>query len=559
MEFFTSDVPFRAENLPMNVRNLRPARTRRYDVCMNRSSMSAHAGQGYMAQARTRRKGDRSLPGFARLGVLLLAMAGVLMACGGGGAGASWSSPGPASSGTPPPPPPPPSGDTIPPTAPTALQAAPNGPFAVDLSWQPATDNVLVTGYRVERCQGAGCGNFVQVAAVGGTSLVDTGLSAATDYRYQVRAVDAAPNLGPYSSVAAATTNPLPPPPPGNLPAWVSALAIGEWYPIPNTALSSIAPSPTPPGNTGPSSKVGAWTSFVVDTRNSMVYSVANGGHNDYAGNEVDRLELENDPPRWVARLAPSTQISANQPYYADGRPNSRHTYYGVTLNEFNDRIMLVSGAQYSNGFLLGTTDSYNITANAYSAAGTHSNVPSAVQLHGFAVTGNPLTGDIFAFGDFAFAKWTRSTNSWSSTGQSQGNPYGQGSMSAMDTTRGRILIIGGRGASPDRHTYTLSSNAFAQITLSGPNAGNVSGADSAAMVYVPALDSYLVRLAGAGGAVYMINASSFSATTFPTTNGGSIPSTQNGPFNKFLFVPRLGGCVYVPSYTGNAWFLRVQ
>ena len=40
---------------------------------------------------------------------------------------------------------------------------------------------------------------------------------------------------------------------------------------------------------------------------------------------------------------------------------------------------------------------------------------------------------------------------------------------------------------------------------------------------------------------------------------GAGIPPTMNGPFNKFLYVPRLGGAVYVPSYDTNVWFVRLH
>jgi hypothetical protein len=64
-----------------------------------------------------------------------------------------------------------------------------------------------VTGYRVERCQGAGCTDFTQVATPTGTTYNDTGRTASTTYRYQVRAADAANNLGGYSTAAEATTS----------------------------------------------------------------------------------------------------------------------------------------------------------------------------------------------------------------------------------------------------------------------------------------------------------------------------------------------------------------
>jgi chitodextrinase len=97
-------------------------------------------------------------------------------------------------------------GDTQPPTAPGTLTATAAGSSQINLSWGAATDNVGVTGYRIERCQGAGCTNFAQIATTTGTSFSDTGLTASTSYSYQVRAADAAGNLGPYSNVASATT-----------------------------------------------------------------------------------------------------------------------------------------------------------------------------------------------------------------------------------------------------------------------------------------------------------------------------------------------------------------
>src|SRR4030095_376754 len=82
----------------------------------------------------------------------------------------------------------------------------------IDLSWGAATDDVGVTGYRVERCTGASCSDFLQIATPTGTSFSDTGLTASTSYRYRVRAVDAAGNLGSFSNLSAATTPDTSPP-----------------------------------------------------------------------------------------------------------------------------------------------------------------------------------------------------------------------------------------------------------------------------------------------------------------------------------------------------------
>jgi hypothetical protein len=96
--------------------------------------------------------------------------------------------------------------DTTPPTAPGNLTAVATSRSQINLMWTAATDNVGVTGYLVERCQGAGCTNFAQIATVGDTRFNDIGLTTSTSYSYRVRATDAATNLGPYSNVASATT-----------------------------------------------------------------------------------------------------------------------------------------------------------------------------------------------------------------------------------------------------------------------------------------------------------------------------------------------------------------
>src|SRR5207237_237330 len=107
--------------------------------------------------------------------------------------------------------------DTQAPTAPSGLTAAAANSTQIDLSWSAATDNVGVTAYLVERCQGSGCSNFTQIASVAGTSYSNTGLTAQTNYSYRVRATDAAGNLSGYSNTAGATT-PAPPDTPSPTP-----------------------------------------------------------------------------------------------------------------------------------------------------------------------------------------------------------------------------------------------------------------------------------------------------------------------------------------------------
>ncbi|MBD8524257.1 S8 family serine peptidase [Pseudomarimonas arenosa] len=106
-----------------------------------------------------------------------------------------------------------PTPDTTPPSTVSSLSASASGTSAVNLSWSAATDTggSGLAGYKVERCAGASCSSFTQIATTASTSYADSGLTAATTYRYRVRAYDGAGNNGNYSGIGQATTDSAPP------------------------------------------------------------------------------------------------------------------------------------------------------------------------------------------------------------------------------------------------------------------------------------------------------------------------------------------------------------
>ena len=92
-----------------------------------------------------------------------------------------------------------------PPNAPSALTATAVSSSQINLGW---TDNSTdETGFKIERCQNAGCTNFAQVATVGANVVAysNTGLTASTTYGYRVRATNAGGDSA-YSNTAEATT-----------------------------------------------------------------------------------------------------------------------------------------------------------------------------------------------------------------------------------------------------------------------------------------------------------------------------------------------------------------
>jgi len=89
--------------------------------------------------------------------------------------------------------------DTQAPTVPTNLTVTVVSSSQINLSWTAPTDNVAVVGYKIYR-------NGVYLKSVTGTSTTDTGLTANTQYCYQVTAYDAANNESGKSTQACGTT-----------------------------------------------------------------------------------------------------------------------------------------------------------------------------------------------------------------------------------------------------------------------------------------------------------------------------------------------------------------
>lgn len=104
----------------------------------------------------------------------------------------------------PPPPPPPPTGTTL--TKPTNLRTEALAGKQVKLTW--ADSNAVKQGFKIERCEGASCINFAEIAAIGtALTYTDTGLQAGKEYRYQIRAFNGT-SYSPYSERSKAIARP---------------------------------------------------------------------------------------------------------------------------------------------------------------------------------------------------------------------------------------------------------------------------------------------------------------------------------------------------------------
>ncbi|HEX8169920.1 MAG TPA: fibronectin type III domain-containing protein [Thermoanaerobaculia bacterium] len=87
-----------------------------------------------------------------------------------------------------------------PPAAPSSLGAVAQSATRVDLVWADNSSNE--EGFIVERCLGASCADFAEIARLGANVKMfsNTDVAANTTYRYRVRAWNAAA-MSAYSNI----------------------------------------------------------------------------------------------------------------------------------------------------------------------------------------------------------------------------------------------------------------------------------------------------------------------------------------------------------------------
>jgi hypothetical protein len=377
------------------------------------------------------------------------------------------------------------------------------------------------------------------------------------------------------------------------MPSWRQGQGVNEWREIPGSAMSLCSPTNTAvtaEGRTavvGPSSRLNTWCGLSIDTRNSQVWSLANGGHGDYYGNEVLKLDLMADVPAWVEWMPGSSgavvdyttlPTDPSHARYRDGLPCSAHSYYGQQFIERQDRALRMGGSTSPIGSCFENVEGFRSTvqrgSNGWDAAGTFGFAVGGVNggwtvSIGWSACKDPVTEIIYVVNAPYIRKFTPATSGvggvWSILSV-QPNEINTGALgaTAVDWRRNRLLWLKGYGPNVP-YTCDLASGTW--TTRSHPASAAKAEFDallpSLGMVYVAQLDAYLVRGGAAGDKVYRIDATTYEISMLATTGGSAIPqspplSNEENVYNRWLFVPALEGVVYFPRSESNAWFLRL-
>ena len=395
------------------------------------------------------------------------------------------------------------------------------------------------------------------------------------------------------------------------MPAWRQGQSVNEWREIPGTNIAALAATNeartlggmrATGAGASYGNRVGAWCGLSIDTRSSTIYSAANGGHGDYFGNEVVAVGLAANVPAWTEKRVGSSGnvIHTTLAYdgdrkfahYADGLPASRHSYYGQQFIERHDRALTLGGSVSLMGSFFENVESFNIVSNQWDAYDPETQVPRYgyaiggqnngwTPAHGWCVCKDPRNEYIYTIASSRMHRFVPATGapggSWSVFGpaHSDMNP-GTYAGTAIDTARNRLAWLLGWGGDLQPYTCDLSTRAWTKHSFPPSAAKDAMLATKAlvepdapkphspGMVYVPVTDKFYIRMAPAGGKVYVVDAATFAVSELSTTGGSGVPNgarfgDQQGVFTRWLYAPALGGIAYVPSGEGqNVWFLRL-
>lgn len=349
-----------------------------------------------------------------------------------------------------------------------------------------------------------------------------------------------------------------------DLPAWRKSIPKGSWKQLSTADLAVVTPAVQPGGYYA--ARIDAWNGFAADTINNQLYIGGAGGHHDYAGNEVYRLDLNAAAPQWVLQDEPSppSAYRADQAYYADGRPTSSHTYYGLWFIEGRQKLFRFSaGAIWGNGGALDRIDSWNPSTKNWDPEGTNpsyggsptSEMPTAK---------DPLSGDVYQLqANNHLYRWNQVSNTITDLGDATG---GSGSFyelsrspSVVDTAGKRLLFLSDTSAPTGTiRVYDIEAKKWSKVPLAGTVASSVANRESQAMAYYDYCAKLVFVKPSGGGVVYTLDPTTMT-TAVLTTTGPAVPDAINGVHTLFQSLPKLGGYAYQPRHDAKLYFLATQ
>jgi len=368
------------------------------------------------------------------------------------------------------------------------------------------------------------------------------------------------------SSTPAATPYPPVPSAPGVYPAWRQGRFKDVPFGITGTgAMAGNMPGPTggrPVTGFGKSSwDISSWTGFAADTARSVWWGVAQGGDGAQWTNKAYKVDLSQDAPRYILDFAGTSEAKAKEagtsgPYYHDGLPQARQTYYTNQFVGARNRVfMVLCPAPFSLPSKYDVMDAY-VPGVGYDPAGTWPS--SGIIADGgntlvHVIAKHPVTEDIYITGiGGVFKKWTQATGTWSTVLRNGKVSWGfHGSV--IDAGRNRWVYI----AANALESLDLSTWQYTSLPITGVT---IPDTTYSALVHDVDNDRYLLFVGDSNvspprpGEVYAVNPATGAASKL-----ADVPAPMNGWNSRVTYFPNLGGVAYLPYYDSNILFMPTR
>jgi hypothetical protein len=348
--------------------------------------------------------------------------------------------------------------------------------------------------------------------------------------------------------------------------------------------------TPSPGGNVGCAAEIIAWGTAVADTKRNRLL-IWNGGHTDYAGNEIYSIDLTQvgvctSTNPCITRLddySPPNTSTACVETLSDGRPNSRHTYDGLAYIVSNDTLFSVGGSLNDcgngskatwelalssvpqscavvNGTSPGCTSSWTLETSDY--AGGETNITTAY---------DSIHNVVWAYDSSQFYEYSFASNTWAVANTNGGGTTGDflGTM-VFDDFDQYVIRIAGPYSDPGAIRYWSVANG-SSYTLNTPaldgSCGNPSSGTGIFVGYPGVawdpVGHVAVIYPGSGNQIYLLNPQTWTCTTesYGSTLGVDYPQNQNpsvnGMIKRFNYFPALDVFIMVNDYANDAWELH--
>lgn len=355
----------------------------------------------------------------------------------------------------------------------------------------------------------------------------------------------------------------------------------GEWWQVPdvgNSWLSDVYASPSP-GPGAQTTIVTAWGGGCYDSRRKELL-VWNGGHTDYAGNELYAFCCNPESANfltWRRKTYYSTADTDDSDTYSDGSPAARHTYASLAYHpDLDQMIVSPGGSVYDSGGFLSASWAFDCTIESPNTAAPQAWLSRDANSEPGENNAN-LAWDEFSR---RMVKQRGTTGGGRATFHPAGTAGTQwvtaGGPDAGVTVRNSCIVA---QTAPRRLLHTISgnivsrrldTNAFEGGGETGVNPTgdtNIFSATNPGINWNPVLGKVVLWGGTQTGGTdnrdtYLYDAAAFTVTR--QAGFGDIPSnpTPNGVFGRFAYLGDSGGefsglHVLVNAADGHVYFYR--